>query len=172
MEAKMTTSWTRETLEAWAEDHFPDVSPLAENPIQELLIREIMIKGAGYRNRTANSANRTLKTIKNENRYTVYMLNRAKVNLVNSKVFWELKLRGGVQFTNEYCFATILRESIPFSLVNLCVGLINLDNSKAPDFEHHTKKAAFNESEKNLQAKFTSIHRSNGSMTVSAEIRI
>ena len=168
----MRKSWTRETLEAWAENHFPNVSPLAENPIQELLIREIMIKGAGYRNRTANSANRTLKTIKNENRYTVYMLNRAKENMINSKVFWELKLKGGVEYTNEYCFATILRESIPFELVNQCIELINLDNSKVPEFENKTRKTKVKKYRINLQAKFTSIHHSNERMTVSAEVRV
>jgi hypothetical protein len=52
------------------------------------------------------------------------------------------------------------------------VELINLDNSKSPNFEHQTKRAALNKSKKNLQAKFTSIRHSNGSMTVSAEIRI
>ena len=172
MEAKMSKSWTQENLEAWADDHFPDVSPLAENPIQELLIRKIMIKGAGYRSRTANSANRTLKTIKNENRYTVYMLNRAKKNMINSKVFWELKLKGGVEYTNEYCFATILRESIPFELVSQCIDLINADNSKVPEFEPQARKNEVKKFRRNLQAKFTSIHYSNGRMIVSAEVRV
>ena len=111
----------RDAME-WADKMFPLPAADAANIELERYLRDICIKGASYR--VANPSARTnrrglpvgvrraIGNTKGPNHYLRYFLCHAKPKEIGKGVASELAERGGIQYTNEMQYATVLKAFV------------------------------------------------------------
>jgi hypothetical protein len=75
-------------------------------------LRDAIIEGSTYFDKYQIQANRTLHLLKSQNKYRRYFTNRSKAELLGFENFHYLCENGGSRYTNEYQFATVLRDFV------------------------------------------------------------
>jgi len=110
--------------ESWADEHFPPVDEAADDVELEQKLRTVCMKGARYIDRLAVSTNKTLHKLNPPNKYVRYFTNRAKLDMVGGEKFEMIASSGGVEYTNEYQFATLLKGHVDKEVVKKSVELV------------------------------------------------
>jgi len=131
----MATVRTQEQLTTWANQHFPHPSAVSDEPALEWALRSICVSGAGYLNRYATSTNRTLHVLRERNRYLRYFTNQAKLTKLGSDKFYEITMNGGLCYTNEYLYATVLLGYVPAAVSQASSELISMFHSEENEGE-------------------------------------
>ena len=127
----MAPNYTMFEKESWADEHFLPVDEAADDAELEQRLRTVCVKGARYINRLATSTNKTMHSIKPPNRYLRYFMNRAKLDMVGGEKFEMIARSGGVEYTNEYQFATLLKDRVDEEVVKKSIELV-LQYTKDP----------------------------------------
>lgn len=109
----------------WAEKMFLPCSKKVKNYELELYLRSVCVLGAAFNDGYPNSTNRAIKNTKvTESRYLHYFLKRAKLSKIGSDKFHSMAERGGLNYTNEYIYTTILRPHIKAIVAEECDKLV------------------------------------------------
>ena len=117
--------------ESWADKHFPPVDEAADDFELEQKLRTVCMKGARYIEKYATSTNRTLHTLKPPNKYVRYFTNRANLESIGGEKFELIAGNGGVEYTNEYQFSTLLKDQVDEEVVKKSIELV-LQYTKKP----------------------------------------
>lgn len=106
----------------WADEKLPLPSVNADNIELERYLRDICVKGASYRmpNPSAKKhkrglpvgVRRAIGNTKAPNHYLRYFLCHAKPKDIGKGVAVELAQRGGIKYTNEMQYATVLKAFV------------------------------------------------------------
>jgi len=110
--------------ESWADEHFLPVDEAADDVELEQKLRSVCVKGAGYIDRLATSTNFHLHHFTNPNRYLKYFTNAAKVEKVGGEKFELIARNGGVEYTNEYQYTTLLKDQVDAEVVKKSVEFV------------------------------------------------
>ncbi|MEX0450505.1 hypothetical protein V6X62_01575 [Spiribacter sp. 218] len=106
----------------WADEKFPLPNANADNIELERYLRDICVKGASYRMTNPSAkyhkrglpigVRRAIGNTKAPNHYLRYFLCHAKPKEIGKSVAAELAQRGGIQYTNEMQYATVLKAFV------------------------------------------------------------
>jgi len=106
----------------WADKMFPPASAESTDIKLERYLRDICVKGASYRVANPNAkvhkrglpigVLRAISNTKAPNHYMRYFLCHAKPKEIGKKVAIELAQRGGIEYTNEMQYATVLKPYV------------------------------------------------------------
>jgi hypothetical protein len=110
--------------ESWADKHFPPVDEAADDVELEQKLRTVCMKGARYIDGVANGTRWTLSRIRPPSKYVRYFTNLAKLESVGGEKFEMIASRGGVEYTNEYQYATLLKDKVDAEVVKKSVELV------------------------------------------------
>ena len=110
--------------ECWADEHFPPVDEAADDVELEQKLRTVCMKGARYIDGLAISTNKTLHVLKPPNKYVRYFTNRADLEKIGGEKFELIASNGGVEYTNEYQYATLLKGHVDKEVVKRSVELV------------------------------------------------
>lgn len=108
----------------WAEQHFPRVATSSDSVELEMHLRSCCILGSAFNPSYPISSNQTFHRLKETNRYRRYFTNRAKLDKIGGEKFVGMAERGGVFYTNEYMFSTILRSYVKAAVAEACDTLV------------------------------------------------
>ncbi len=117
--------------ESWADSNFLPVDDRADDVELEQKLRTVCIKGARYIDKLATGTNFHLHHFTNPNRYLKYFTNAAKVENIGGEKFEMIASRGGVEYTNEYQYATLLKGQVDEEVVKKSIELV-LQYTKDP----------------------------------------
>ncbi|SDU21717.1 hypothetical protein SAMN05216296_2459 [Pseudomonas pohangensis] len=120
----MPNHYSEDDKERWAEEHFLPIDNSADNVALEIRLRSTCVKGSRYVDRLASSTNFHLHRIKNPNRYFTYFVNAATIPKLGTQKFRMIAENNGVRYTNEYLFATLLRQHVSSDVVEFSEILI------------------------------------------------
>lgn len=110
----------------WAKRMYRAVDEAADDKELESFLRNVCIEGTAKRQQYGVSLCRSLANIKTPNRYLRYFLLRAKEErAIGGRVFWEMHKKGATQFTNEYLFATHLKDYVKPHIVHQSVEVLS-----------------------------------------------
>lgn len=108
----------------WAEVHFPQVSTTSDDVQLERYLRACCVLCSAFNPTYPISANKTFHRLKEANRYRRYFTNRAKLDKVGGDKFMSMAEGGGVYYTNEYMFSTVLRAYVKVAVAEACDKLV------------------------------------------------
>jgi len=120
----MAKKYTMFEKESWADLHFPPVDEAADDVELEQKLRTVCIKGARYIEKYATSTNLHLKRFKTPNRYLKYFTNLADIESVGSDKFKLIATNGGVEYTNEYQYSTLLKGHVDEAVVQKSIEYV------------------------------------------------
>ena len=117
---------TRTPIEClvWAEQHFPQPSQSSDSEELERYLRACCVLGSAFNPSYPISANKTFHRLKETNRFRRYFTNRAKLDKIGGEKFISMAECGGVYYTNEYMFSTVLRPYVKADVAEGCDKLI------------------------------------------------
>jgi len=110
--------------ESWADEKFPLVDEAADDVELEQKLRTACIKGARFVDQLANGTQRILNRLNPPNKYVRYFTNRANLESIGGKKFELIASNGGVEYTDEYQYATLLRDQVDEEVVKKSVELV------------------------------------------------
>ena len=116
--------YSEEHLKEWCLAHFPNVDEASDDVELERNLRDAIIEGSTYFDKYPIQANRTLHSLKSQNKYRRYFTNRSKAELLGFENFHYLCENGGSRYTNEYQFATVLSDFVSDEVVGKSVKLL------------------------------------------------
>ena len=108
----------------WAEKHYPPCSTQSKNYELELYLRASCVLGAGFNEHYPVSVNHIFHRMNDESRYFRYFTKRAELDAIGTAKFLGMAERGGVRYTNEYMYTTILRPHIKAIVAEECDKLV------------------------------------------------
>ena len=108
----------------WAEQHFPQVSQSSDNVELEMYLRSSCVLGSAFNSSYPVSANKTFHRLKETNRYRLYFTNCAELDKIGGEKFLGMAERGGIYYTNEYMFSTVLRTYVKVAVAEGCDKLV------------------------------------------------
>lgn len=108
----------------WAEVHFPQVTVASDDVQLERYLRACCVLGSAFNSSYPVGTNKTFHRLKETNRYRRYFTNRAKLDKIGGDKFVNMSERGGVYYTNEYMFSTILRTYVKAAVAEACDKLV------------------------------------------------
>ena len=108
----------------WAEKHYPPCSTQSDRYELELYLRASCVLGSGFNEHYPTSVNKILHRMNDGNKYLRYFINRARLDKIGGDKFVGMAERGGVRYTNEFMYTTILRDSVKSEVVEACFKLV------------------------------------------------
>jgi len=129
----MPKYYTESQKQEWADAHFPSVNKKADDVELEQYLRDVCLNGARHIDKLANGTRISLTRIKKPSRYLTYFLNGAKLDRLGKEAFVQIASRGGIEYTNEYQYATVLSDYIDTDVLKESVALIKKYTKSLPN---------------------------------------
>jgi hypothetical protein len=104
--------------------HFPQVAVSSDDVQLERYLRACCVLGSAFNTSYPIAANKTFHRLIEKNRYRRYFTNRAKLDKIGGEKFVGMAELGGVYYTNEYMFSTVLRTYVEAAVAEACDKLM------------------------------------------------
>lgn len=108
----------------WAEKHYPQCSAASDSYELELYLRAACVLGSAFNDKYPTGVNQIFIRMKDKDRYLKYFTNRAKLDMIGTQKFVDMAQRGGVKYTNEFMYTSILRGRVDKDVTVACDALV------------------------------------------------
>jgi hypothetical protein len=118
---------TPEELAAWADKNYVSVHDGASDAELERKLRYVCVQGAAFAEGYAVGTNRTLALIRGQGHlsiYYTYFMRGAKADKLGADNFRTIASKGGLRFTNEYQYCSLLMDFVDDEVLGKSMRLV------------------------------------------------